>query len=166
MKRFKLIPIAPVIIAGILFLFFSACNSKDKKTQGIEKNDMDDNGEDDIGAARNFIRAALDGKFDEARKYLLPDSINANWMDVAERSYLNTDADTKRGYRSSSINIYQVQPLNDSATLVNYSNSYKNHQYILRVLKIKGQWLVDLNYLYQHDLENQPGKTVNKDTIK
>ena len=155
MKRYPFILIA----IGILFLFFllPACGP-DKKPTGKSENDLD--------AARNFIRAALDGKFDEARTYLLPDSVNTNWMDVAERSYQKTDDDTKRGYRSSSINVHQVSPLNDSTTVVIYSNSFKNDHDTLKVLKEKGQWLVDLKFLYEHDMDTLFNKPVNKDSIK
>jgi hypothetical protein len=155
MKRYPFIPIA----IGILFLFFllPACNS-DKKPTGQSENDID--------AARNFIRAALDGKFDEARTYLLTDSVNINWMDVAERSYQKTDDDTKRGYRSSSINIHQVNPVNDSTTVVIYSNSFKNDHDTLKIIKEKGQWLVDLKYLYEHDMDTLFNKPVIKDSIK
>jgi hypothetical protein len=139
----------------LLFVFY-ACNIK--KESGKSENDID--------AARNFIRAALDGKFDEARTYLLPDLINTNWMDVAERSYLKTDDDTKRGYRSSSINIHQVSPENDSTTVVIYSNSFKNDHDTLKVLKQNGQWLVDLKYLYDHDMDTLFNKPVSKDSIK
>jgi Domain of unknown function (DUF4878) len=141
-----------------LFLLFGfyACNNE--KQSGKSENDID--------AARNFIRAALDGKFDEARNYLLPDSVNANFMDVAERSYLKTDDETKRGYRSSSINIHQVNPVNDSTTVVIFSNSFKNDHDTLKVLKQNGQWLVDFTYLYEHDMDTLFNKPVNKDTIK
>ena len=140
----------------LLFFLLPACGS-DKKQPGKSENDID--------AARNFIRAALDGKFDEARTYLLPDSMNINWMDVAERSYQKTDEDTKRGYRSSSINIHQLTPVNDSTTVVIYSNSFKNDHDTLRIIKEKGQWLVDLKWLYEHDLDTLFTKPVQKDTI-
>jgi hypothetical protein len=133
-----------------LFLFFSsiiigaACNSK-KNTAPAEN---------DIDAARNFIRAALDGKFDEARIYMLADSININFMDVAERSYAKADTETKNGYRAASINMHKVTAVNDSTTIVIYSNSFKNDHDTLKVVKENSQWLIDLKYLYQHDQEN------------
>lgn len=145
------------------FLFFTflilliACKSDDK---------ADGRSENDIDAARNFIRAALDGKFDKARTYLLPDSVNINWMDVAERSYRKTDDDTKRGYRSSSINIHQVSPVNDSTTVVIYSNSFKNDHDTLKVLRKNGEWLVDLKYLFIHDMDTILITPLNKDTIQ
>ena len=150
MKRY------PLIFLFLLFLL-PACGP-DKKPTGKSENDID--------AARNFIRAALDGKFDEARNYLLPDSVNTNWMDVAERSYQKTDDDTKRGYRSSSINIHQVTPVNDSTTVVIYSNSFKNDHDTLKIIREKDQWLVDLKYLYEHDMDTLFNKPVSKDSIK
>jgi type IV secretory pathway component VirB8 len=145
------------IIFLFLLFFLHACNS-DKKPSGQSENEID--------AARNFIRAALDGKFDEARTFLLPDSVNTNFMDVAERSYMKTDDDTKRSYRSSSINIHQVKSINDSTTVVIYSNSFKNDHDTLKVLKQNGQWLVDFKYLYEHDMDTVSHQSINKNSIK
>lgn len=146
----------PFIFLFLLFLL-PACQS-DKRSAGQSENDID--------AARNFIRAALDGKFNEARTYLLPDSVNTNWMDVAERSYQKTDAETKAGYRSSSINIHQVNPVNDSTTVVIYSNSFKNDHDTLKILKQNGQWLVDLKYLYEHDADTLPTNKIINDSLR
>lgn len=135
-----------------LFLFFlpiiigTSCNSK--KHTATSENDID--------AARNFIRAALDGKFNEARTYMLADSLNNNYMDVAERNFAKAEAETKNGYRSSSINMHQVTQLNDSTTIVIFSNSFKNDHDTLKVVKEKGQWLIDLKYLYEHDQDSIP----------
>lgn len=135
----------PAVLGISLFLLYGAACSGKKEPVASENN---------IDAARNFIRAALDGKFDEARNYMLADSVNTNYMDVAERSYQRADKAIKDGYRSSSINIHEVkEPLKDSVTLVIYSNSYRNDPDTLRVIRINGQWLVDLKYLYEHDAD-------------
>jgi hypothetical protein len=141
-----------------LLFSFVACKNKDKQRTGKSENNID--------AARNFIRAALDGKFNEARTYLVTDSINSNWMDVAERSYQRTDQAVKDGYRSSSINIHQVNPVNDSTAIIIYSNSFKNDHDTLKVLKMKGQWLVDFKYLYGHDADTLQTKTITNDAVK
>jgi hypothetical protein len=128
----------------LLFASVMSCRNQDKKAVA----------ENNIDAARNFIRAALDGKFDEAKNYMWPDSINLNYLDVARRSYEKNDQATKNNYRSSSINIHQVmEPVKDSLTVVIFSNSFKNDHDTLKVLKINGQWLVDLKYLYEHDMD-------------
>lgn len=143
-----------------MFLLFSflGCKSKDKQSNSKSENNLD--------AARNFIRAALDGKFDEARTYLVADSVNINWMDIAERSYQRTDQPTRDGYRASSINIHKVNPVNDSTTVIIYSNSFKNDHDTLKVLKVNGQWLVDLKYLFEHDADTLQQKVISNDTIK
>ena len=84
---------------------------------------------------------------------MLADSINTQYMDAAERSYLKADNETKNGYKTASINIHKVEALNDSTTIVVYSNSFKNDHDSLKILRLKGQWLVDLKYLYQHSMD-------------
>ena len=136
MKKYLFLSLAPLIT--IIY----SCKNDDKKNTAPESN---------IDAARNFIRAALDGKFIEARRFMLSDTVNTNYMDVVERTYDKTDSDTKIGYRTASINIHQVTEIfKDSVTIVIYSNSFKNNPDTLRLLKIKDQWLVDLKYLYEH----------------
>lgn len=122
--------------------------------------------ESDVDAARNFIRLALDGKFDEAKNFMLTDSSNIQYLAVAERNNQHAAPEIKRGYRESSINIYGVKKTNDSITIVIYSNSFKNNPDTLKVLKIKDKWLVDLKYLYEHDMDSVRNTTVNKDTFR
>ena len=144
-----------------MFLLFSfvACKSKDKQSNAKSENNID--------AARNFIRAALDGKFTEARTYMLADSVNTNYMDVAERSYQRADQALKDGYRTSSIRIFSpVTALNDSTTIIIYSNSFKNDPDTLKVLKTNGEWLVDFKYLYEHDADTPVNKSITNDTLK
>jgi Domain of unknown function (DUF4878) len=146
------------MMAFCLIFSLAACNTDDKQSSSKPENDID--------AARDFIRDALDGKFEQARKLLLPDSSNTNYMDVAERNYRKADLEIKNGYRGSSINIHQVTPVNDSTTIIIYSNSFKNDHDTLKVLKVSGQWLVDLKYLYEHDMDTTQYLNRNKDSLK
>lgn len=136
----------------------AACKGKDSRTEpGPSENNID--------AARNFVRAALDGRFKDARDYMLPDSLNMNYMDVAERSYQNADKTLRDGYRSASIRIYSpITELNDSTSIIVYANSYKNDPDTLRVVRKGGRWLVDLKYLFEHDQDTLVNKAV-KDTL-
>lgn len=148
-----------LLTAALLVLSLSSCKDSDRQTSKESENNID--------AARNFIRAALDGKFDEARTYMLPDSVNINFMDVAERGFQNLSQPIKDGYRAASINILNVnEVIKDSQTLVIYSNSFMNNPDTLKVLKVNGQWLVDFKYLYQHDADTSINKPVVKDTLK
>ena len=141
-----------------LLCFFYTCKSNNKRPTGKSENNID--------AARNFIRSALDGKFDEARTYMLPDSPNTNYMDVAERSFQNTDQGVKNSYRTSTIIIHEVDDVNDSTTIVIYSNSYKNDRDTLRVVKTNNQWLVDLKYLFEHGSDTMSINPGNKEVSK
>jgi hypothetical protein len=150
MKRY------PLIFLFLLFLL-PAC-SNDKKPTGHSENDID--------AARNFIRAALDGKFDEARNVMVDDSDNVHYLDNAERIYKGMNQEIINSYRGASINVHQVNTINDTTTVVIYSNSFKNDHDTLKVVKQNGQWLVDFKYLYEHDLDTLYNKPVNKDSLK
>ncbi|MET0392545.1 MAG: hypothetical protein ABW019_05365 [Chitinophagaceae bacterium] len=130
----------------LLALFFCAvaCNNADKQEAGASENDVD--------AARNFIQAALKSDFRQARTYMLTDSVNEGWMVLAERVNEHQSAEEKKRLAAASINIHNVsRPVQDSVTIVIYSNSYKNNRDTLKVVKQHGNWLVDLDYLFTHD---------------
>lgn len=125
----------------LFLLFFAACTSSDKKETPTSENDVD--------AARNFIDAALKGHYDVARNLVVPDSSNYAWVDLFKRNYQErmSQAD-KAGYRAASINIHDVQTVNDSITIIKYSNSYKKQNDSLKVVRRNGSWLVDLAYSF------------------
>ncbi|HYM92751.1 MAG TPA: hypothetical protein VET23_01315 [Chitinophagaceae bacterium] len=141
-----------------LFLFFIVAGCGNNKEEKKPENDID--------AARDFIRAALDGKFDEAKTYLLRDSSNLQYLDAVARNYEKMDADTKDNYHEASINIHRVNPINDSTTIVVYSNSFKNITDTLLILKTNQQWLVDLKYLFEHDRDTLYNRINQIDSTK
>lgn len=126
-----------------LFLFaFWSCSSND--TQNVDQKP-----EGDVDAARAFIRAALDGNYKQARTLVLPDSSNVQLLDNLERAYLhNNDAMEQRGYREASIRVHDTRKLNDSASVVVYSNSFKNKQDSVKAVKVGADWLIDLKYSF------------------
>ncbi len=131
--------IVTILSIGVLFI---ACNGK--KPTSVSENDLD--------AARNFIQAALSNDFKKASMYMLDDSINQNYLEVTARSFDHLDPNTRDKYRGASIRIHQpVTYLNDSTTIVIFSNSYKNDPDTLRVRRRNQNWLVDLKYLFEHD---------------
>jgi len=133
----------------LFLLFFYSCGN----------NDTQDNtpaSENDVDAARNFIQSALSGDYRKARTFVLPDSVNYQYLDAFENNYKNrmTNQD-KAGYSIASINIHNVKTVNDSTSIINYSNSYKQQDDSLKVVKSNGQWLVDLKYSF-----SQPNDTL------
>lgn len=127
----------------LFLLFFVAC------TSGPEQDALPPASENDVDAARNFIRNLLDGKLRQARTFLIADSTNLEQMDVYQNYYeTRMNREDKRGYRESSINIHDVRPVSDSVTIVQYSNSYKQQRDSLRVVRQDGLWLVDLKFSF------------------
>jgi hypothetical protein len=145
-----------ILLSLLVLHFFSACNNSEKEPDAPSS-------ENDLDAARNFIHSALQSDFQKARNYMLPDTVNEQYISAIERIYLKPE--DKQGLRDASINIHDVKQPNDSTTIVIYSNSYKKNHDTLKVLRTGGKWLVDLKYLFQHDSDTlyQRNQT---DTIK
>jgi hypothetical protein len=149
----KLIQLGP-----FLFLFLYSCNNSGKTTTPQSENDID--------AARNFIRAALDGDYEKGRKMLLGDSANYQYFKEYEKAHSKMDAEEKKKFQDASINVHAVTPVNDSITIVIYSNSYKNDHDTLKLLKTGGQWMVDLKYLFDHDMDTLQHSMNKPDSLK
>ncbi len=127
---------------GILFSTIWSCSNND--TQNASEKP-----EGDVDAARSFIRAALDGNYKRARNLILPDSSNVQLLDNLERAYLhNNNAMDQRGYREASIRVHDTRKVNDTASVIVYSNSYKNKQDSVKAVQVGNDWLIDLKYSF------------------
>jgi hypothetical protein len=109
--------------------------------------------DDALETAREFIRSSLDGDYDWANQLMLKDSVNVYELEIISKKYKTemSEAD-KEGYKKSSIIIHSVENASDSVVVVNYSNTYKNKQLPLKVVKKDGKWQVDLNYTFTGNL--------------
>lgn len=124
-----------------LLLTFWSCNSE--TDSGLGKP------EDDVDAARMFIRTALDGNYKQARKLIVPDSSNVQLLDNLERAYLqNNDPLEQRGYREAAIRVHETKKLSDTSSVVVYSNSFKNKKDSVKAVRIGSDWLIDLKYSF------------------
>ena len=120
-----------------------------------------------MDAARNFLDAALKGDYKHASVYMLQDSANREYLNVSERSYQNRSPDAKTKLKAASLRFFDTQQVNDSTTITVFANSYANKKDTLRIVKRSGQWLVDLKYLFEHDMDTSNYKQNNKiDTIQ
>jgi type IV secretory pathway component VirB8 len=130
------------IIFGFLFLyFFCACNQNSDVGVSASENDAD--------AARNFIQAALDGDYKRAKQFVVPDSVNQQYIELLQRNYESRmSRENKKGYKEASINIHSVQGINDSVSIIQYSNSYKKQRDSIKAVRIDNKWLVDLKYSF------------------
>jgi hypothetical protein len=129
------------MLFGLLVLtFLCTCNDGDKTSSTQPENDLD--------AARMFIRDALDGRFEKARQIMVRDSINDQTMDVTERTYEHMPQAERVGYHNASIQIHNTREINDSTRIVTYSNSFKNQKDSLKLVRLNNQWLVDLKFTF------------------
>jgi hypothetical protein len=141
----------------ILSIFLYNCNTGNNTARQSEN---------DIDAARNFIRAALDGDYENGRKMLVNDSTNFQYFTEYEKSYSKMQEDEKKKYKEASINVHSISQVNDSTTVIIFSNSYKNDHDTLKLIKATGQWLVDLKYLFNHDMDTIQHIINKTDTLK
>ena len=135
-----------------IVLFLSACNDSDEKSEEQTKP------QDEMDAAAQFIRAALDGNYTEAKSFLIIDSTNKQMIEIYENNYNNRmTPEDKKAYKSASIRfLKETHKVNDSTTIVHYSNSYKNMGDSLKVIRINGQWYIDLNFTFQAPKDSIP----------
>jgi len=123
--------------------------------------------DNDMDAARNFLDAALKGDYKDASVYMLKDSANLEYLNVTKRSYQRLSPDERTKLKAASLRFFDTQQINDSTTITIFANSYKNDKDTLRIVKTNGQWLVDLKYLFEHDMDTSKYNQRNKiDTIQ
>jgi len=127
----------------IVFACLFSCNSDTKKEPVT-----------DVDVARAFIRNILDNKFDEAEKFLLKDETNQQYFERFRQTYNAQDKAKLEKYKAADINIYEItNVVNDSITIVNYSNSYiKESKSKIKLVRIDGKWLVDFQYTFSGNL--------------
>lgn len=123
----------------LLFLVLACSSPADR-----EKNEAAEN---DIDAARSFIQAALKGQYSKARDFMLKDSANEEHLDAVSRMHLSTAE--KQGLWDASINIHSRQLINDSTSIIVFSNSFhKENKDTLKIVRVNGSWQVDFKYLF------------------
>lgn len=131
----------------ILFLFLLFVTSSCKNASSNKEEQQQDN---DLNVAIAFLQAALKGDFKGASAYMLHDSINDERLDAVSRMQLSPKE--KQGLWDASITIHNRNVLNDTTSIIIYSNSFhKENQDTLKIVKKDSKWLVDFKYLFDHD---------------
>ena len=124
----------------LLFLIALSCNDNGKQPVMESENDID--------AARNFIKASLERDWPKAKTFLLADLENMERIETIGTFFTNEKSEDRKGYKEASINIHDIRKVNDSVSVIHYSNSYMNKKDSLKIILINGQWLVDLKYSF------------------
>ena len=126
--------------AGLLMIISSCNNNKNVPNT-------------DIDVARGFIRDILDNDFADAQPLMLPDDTNKQYFDVAQKKFNAMSADELANYKNSDIVVNEISNVNDSVTIVNYSNTYKpKSPDKVKVVRVNGKWMVDLKYTFSGNM--------------
>jgi len=127
----------------ILFtvLFFISCKSEKEK---IPLSALD--------TGRDFIRASLNGEFNDAESLILKDDQNLQLFQSYKTFYDRLPAEKKQLYRNASYEINKYLDVDDSTTIINYSNSYMNKPMDIKLVRKNKTWLVDFKYTYSGNL--------------
>ena len=120
-----------LMVLGILY-------SCDSKTESVEMNALE--------TGRQFIRASLDGNFKIAEPLILTDAENQQQFQRFETFYSNMPVDDKNKYKASSYEINKFLEVNDSTTIINYSNSYMKKPMEIKLIRVNKAWMVDFKY--------------------
>lgn len=107
--------------------------------------------EGDADAARMLLRAVLDGRWKDAKTLVVQDETNFQYLDVTEQRFTRMPVDSVRSYRQSQIHFFHTRRLNDSASIITYSNSFTNQKDSIKVVKFNGYWLVDFKFKFLND---------------
>lgn len=127
----------------IILLLITACSSCNNK--GTVPNT-------DIDVARAFIKDVLENNFAEAKSLVLDENINNQYFDLSRKNFESKNKEELKKYKEADIIINELKNINDSVTIVDYSNSYKREMHNeVKVVKVNGQWLVDLKHTFQEE---------------
>jgi len=122
-----------VIVLFAIVVFAACSNNKARPDSAIE-------------TGREFIRASLDGDFKTAEALLVNDSENKQLFESYKRFYNKMPQQEKSNYKKASYQINKLDEVNDSTTVINYSNSYMKKPMDIKVVKTNGLWSVDFKF--------------------
>ena len=107
----------------------------------------------DIEVAQAFIQNILDNKFEEAEKFVLKEETNEEYFKLFKTEYKSKSKEELENYQKADIIINEISPVNDTVSIINYSNSYIRHKNNkLKMVRVDGKWLVDLKYTFSGNM--------------
>jgi len=104
----------------------------------------------DVG--RDFIQASLHGDFKTAELLILQDADNIQLFEAYKLYYKKLPAEKKESYQSASYEINKYLDINDSVTIINYSNDYMKKPMDIKLIKHNKEWWIDFKYTYSGNL--------------
>ncbi len=104
----------------------------------------------DIDVARSFIKDILENNYKDAKTFVLNEDMNNQYFDLSKKEFEGKSKEELKLYKNADIIVNEIKNLNDSVTVVNFSNTYKrNIKNEVKVIKVNGEWFVDLKHTFQ-----------------
>ncbi len=101
--------------------------------------------EDALDAGREYIQSCLQGDFSKAAFYVVPNDQNKNILEQLEKVYREKDKEGRQQFRLASINIIEVAEIDQTHTMIRFSNSFEKRIDTVEVFKKNDTWLVNLS---------------------
>ena len=105
-----------------------------------------------LDTGRMFINDCMNGDFESAEPLLLQDSTNNQLFTAFKEYYNKMPAEKKQHYKTDSYQINKYSDLNDTTTIINYSNDYMNKPMEIKIVRQHEIWCVDFKYTYSGNL--------------
>lgn len=84
---------------------------------------------------------------------MLQDKENQYWLGKWSEEFNKISEQERTSYSKSSINIAEVSDvINDSVTIISFSNSFRKKPQKIKVVKYNGEWKVDFKYTFTGNL--------------
>jgi hypothetical protein len=99
-----------------------------------------------LDTGREFIRASLDGDFPAAEKLILPEDENLQLFQSYKLYYERLPEEKKKRYKDADYKINKYIDLNDSTSIINYSNDYMNKPMEIKIIRQNKEWKIDFKY--------------------
>ena len=119
------------LLSLIFCLAISSCNNEKKSTNT------------DIEVARVFIKDILESNFKDAETFVLKEETNQQFFELFKKEFESKSKSELESFKNADIIINEISPINDSVSIINYSNSFKKDKSNkLKMVRINGQWMV------------------------
>ncbi len=129
------------LLSLIFCLAISSCNNEKKSTNT------------DIEVARVFIKDILESNFKDAETFVLKEETNQQFFELFKKEFESKSKSELESFKNADIIINEISPINDSVSIINYSNSFKKDKINkMKMVRINGQWMVDLKYTFSGNL--------------
>lgn len=131
-------------IAVALFFGLIGCNSENTVSYSKPETTLD--------VARLFIELTQSGQYDEAKSMILSSPTNDSIIVMLKQGYQSLSNGQKQDLKMASINIHNIEELNEKESQIIYSNTYDKKVHKLRVVKINDKWLIDIVHTFNGNL--------------